>query len=395
VRIDFTLANLCIDYVTASTERRNSPGSDDFANFEEFQRREIPLMLEQHLQELVDREHESIEEGFKSDLLALLRNCSAEVVQRYLRMRRSTAVNPTAAENESVAASDTLQEGAPSEEIGGPYTEDRLETIFHQPPPPPDFVSQDDYPAPGFRRASINELNLQSLTSSRNSASNQFSTTSLMLSRRAPKSSRTSLSESLVSYDAQVRSHTYISQHHTHRHNSTHPISSVDLSNRTSRVFTESESHRIENSFHGNEPQAGMPAFNFSNESRGHTGTSDPYLPTQNTGPLPAAPYEPSTSTYQTNIFLDEQSSRLSELPTTGPTVWSYPTAQFNDAQFHPTDMFGSHFIPSTPQPTLTWDSGLPTSESRNEHRFVEGNFNNEVELDLEFSQSRPKRRRR
>jgi hypothetical protein len=328
-------------------------------------------MLEQHLQELLDREHESVEEKFKSELLALMRNCSAEILQRYQRMRSSATSNAAATQNEGGVSSDAQQVDAASGATEASSSADRLEAIFHQPPPPPDFVSQDDYSASSLPQ----QMNLDALTSSRDSTSNQFSATSLMLSRRAPKSSHTSFSEGAVGYNQRYQAYAYTSQHNTHQQRSIHALSSDEPSNRSQRIFRGSQNHPISNAVENEHQAARTPSYSLSNEA------------------LLTAPYGPSTSGYQGNVFLDEQTPRLSDMPITGPITWPFQPAQFNDAQFHQNEMYNPNFMPSTPQSNLDWSSGMPGNDSRSGPQFGDGNYNNDVELGLEFSQ--PKRRRR
>jgi hypothetical protein len=186
-------ANLTLGYPTSPVARRNSPGSADFANFEEYQRN----ALYQRMEHVV----ESLEETLRSELLARLRDAIAEIPQEYQRQRQRHAVtsNPVAIQDNNETNTDTTSEHSALGVVESPSIEHPVDAMFRLPPPPVNFVSEGDYQTTGLQQANANNANLQAFGSSQNSVSNPFSATSH--NGRAPESSRTSLSHSQVRCD--------------------------------------------------------------------------------------------------------------------------------------------------------------------------------------------------
>ncbi|OCK91248.1 uncharacterized protein K441DRAFT_679729 [Cenococcum geophilum 1.58] len=71
-----------------------SPGSDDFAGFEEYRRRELPRIIRQRVEEAVQREHEPLEERVKNEIMQIIRDCTTELLHDYRRERQSVASTP-------------------------------------------------------------------------------------------------------------------------------------------------------------------------------------------------------------------------------------------------------------------------------------------------------------
>ena len=74
-----------------------SPGSDGFAGFEEYRRRELPRIIKQRVEEAVQREHEPLEERVKNEVMQMIRDCTTELLQDYRRERQSVVSTPTPA----------------------------------------------------------------------------------------------------------------------------------------------------------------------------------------------------------------------------------------------------------------------------------------------------------
>lgn len=76
-----------------------SPGSDDFAGFEEYRRRELPRIIRQRVEEAVQREHEPLEERVKNEMMQMIRDCTTELLREY---RKSVACTPACGADEEL-----------------------------------------------------------------------------------------------------------------------------------------------------------------------------------------------------------------------------------------------------------------------------------------------------
>jgi hypothetical protein len=382
-----------IVYLTAPGFGRNSPGSDDFANFEEYQKREMPKMLDEHLHVLLEREHESVEEKFKSELLSMVRDCNTEIMQRYQQLRRSITSTPAAAQSNHGSGIDTHPGGLGPGLVGSTPSEDRLEAMYYEPPPPQDFESAEDYATAHLQEPDMNDLNLQSLNSSQNSASNRLSTASLMQTRRPPQSSRTSFSESQVWHNNPDQGHSHTSQHRSQHRALVRPNTRSELLTHEQPLSGPIERRHSGDNHHRNQQIGRLPQFTFGNHPINPSITDSSYMQTPNAGTLLSATYGPSSSSYSSDLFFNGQTPRMTDLPNTDTSAWPFHSVEFSVTPFQQNEIFSPQLMQTATSPSLNWSSGLHNDNNINEPRLSEENFNNDVELEPEFSQ--PKRRRR
>src|SRR5437667_11463554 len=124
---------LFLDYVVATDyeeQKADTPGSEQFASFEEYRRRELPRIARRIVEQGVQMETEPIKERMQAKLLELMPECMEQLVKGYIQSQRSL---PSTLPNESNTPFGTAMHPLQPSQSG--VAGERLAS-FYVPPPP-------------------------------------------------------------------------------------------------------------------------------------------------------------------------------------------------------------------------------------------------------------------
>lgn len=348
----------------------------------------MPQKMKQKLEEIFSRENALMEESLTLELLGVMQECIAEIVQDYQRLRRSVASTPASAQQENSADKASNLGSSLPKTTESITAEDRLNQMFDVPPPPADFASSTAYRTPSYQGATLNLLPQETLSSSHNSMSNLFSESST--SARLPTaSSLTNYSEVPASQD-----NTRSIRHNPHDMREELLDTSLDLSD--VGPLPPQRSFHSTYGIHGARPQelsaANLQSLPFSSVQQGDQSAGASYLPSSSSQMLFQTPFDPRSSEFQSSTFFGNVNSRIAALAGAEPHGWTLPSQQFSVPQFQQIDTMENILFVEQPTFDPNWRSSTMDCANMNDKGSDEGNLANGSDED---SDCLPPRKRR
>jgi hypothetical protein len=125
-----------IDFEDIQENLPLSPDSQDLADYEEYCRRELPLLFRASLEERIQNESQPIEENIRNQLMDIIRDCQDRVSSRYRSSTGTSAGTPS--RNPASSQSPTMGRDSRSDISMSVNARSQIPAIapFFQPPPP-------------------------------------------------------------------------------------------------------------------------------------------------------------------------------------------------------------------------------------------------------------------